>query len=197
MCIRDSGNGDPYFRYFGERSGPPGKGYYSYDVGAWHAISLSSELYFEHGSRREVNAQEAWLRADLKAHPTLCTVAYFHRPLFTSGVDGPTLEMKRLWVILDQAGVDLVLNGHDHDYERFLPQTPDGVADSVRGIEQIVTGTGGGVLRRMRSPLARNSAYVIHGHFGVLKLSLGPAEYRRAFIDTDGRVWDPGGRQCH
>lgn len=193
----DSGDGTPYFTYFGDRAGPRGKGYYSYDVGSWHAVSLNSELYFEHGSPAEAKAQEDWLRADLIAHPALCTVAYFHRPLFTSGVDRPTPVVKRLWSILHDNGVDLVLNGHDHDYERFLPQTPDGVADSARGIEQIVAGTGGGVLRRMRYPLARNSAFVVHGRFGVLKLTLGSGEYRRAFIDTDGRVWDPGGRQCH
>ena len=193
----DSGNGAPYFAYFGARAGPPGKGYYSYDFGDWHAISLDSELYFEHGSPAEVRAQEDWLRADLTGDRALCTVAYFHRPLFSSGIHGSTPEVQRLWRILYESGVDLVLNGHDHHYERFLPQTPDGVADSAKGIEQIIAGTGGGDLRQLRSPLAGNSAFQIHGHFGVLKLTLGVGEYRHAFIDTDGRVWDPGGRQCH
>ena len=193
----DSGNGAPYFEYFGARAGPKGKGYYSYDFAGWHVISLDSELYFEHGSPTEARGQEDWLRADLAAHYALCTVAYFHRPLFTSGTNGPTAQIQPLWRILYDSGVDLVLNGHDHDYERFLPQTPDGVADSTKGIEQIVAGTGGGDLRPLRSPLARNSVFQIHGRFGVLKLTLGPGEYRHAFIDTDGRVWDPGGRQCH
>jgi len=193
----DSGNGAPYFRYFGERAGPPGKGYYSYDVVGWHVISLDSELYFEHGSPSEVRAQEDWLRADLTAHRTLCTVAYFHRPLFSSGVHGSTPDVQRLWRILYESGVDLILNGHEHHYERFLPQTPDGVADSEKGIEQIIAGTGGGELRQLRSPLARNSVFQIHGHFGVLKLTLGAGEYRHAFLDTEGRVWDPGLRQCH
>ena len=93
--------------------------------------------------------------------------------------------------------MDLVLNGHDHDYERFLPQTPDGAADSVSGVEQIVAGTGGATLRRMEYPRVRNSAYVIYGRFGVLKLTLGTGRFRRAFLDTDGRVWDVGGGQCH
>jgi acid phosphatase type 7 len=193
----DSGSGAPYFAYFGNRAGPPGKGYYSYDVGDWHMISLNSELYFENGNPSEARAQEDWLRRDLLAHPVLCTVAYFHRPLFSSGTYGATLEVQSLWRILYDAGADLVLNGHEHDYERFLPQTPAGVLDSAKGIEQIITGTGGGQLRKMRTPFARNSVFQIHGHFGVLKLMLGSGEYSHAFIDTTGRVWDPGARKCH
>jgi len=91
----------------------------------------------------------------------------------------------------------LILNGHEHHYERFLPQTPAGVADSVTGIEEIISGTGGGELRKLRYTLAANSGYQIHGHFGVLKLTLGAGDYRHAFIDANGRVWDPGGRKCH
>jgi hypothetical protein len=193
----DSGSGAPYFAYFGNRAGPRGKGYYSYDVGDWHVISLNSELYFENGNPSEARAQEDWLRRDLLAHPVLCTVAYFHRPLFSSGTYGATLEVQSLWRILYDAGADLVLNGHEHDYERFLPQTPAGVLDSAKGIEQIITGTGGGQLRKMRTPFARNSVFQIHGHFGVLKLMLGSGEYSHAFIDTTGRVWDPGARKCH
>ncbi|HZD84396.1 MAG TPA: metallophosphoesterase, partial [Gemmatimonadaceae bacterium] len=193
----DTGNAKPYFDYFGARAGPPGKGYYSYDVGAWHVISLNSELYFERGSEAEAKAQEDWLRADLAAHPARCTMAYFHRPLFSSGTYGATPEVRALWDILYAGGADLILNGHEHHYERFLPQTPAGVADSVTGIEEIISGTGGGQLRKLRSPLAANPAYQIHGHFGILKLTLGAGDYRRAFIDANGRVWDPGGRRCH
>ena len=193
----DSGGGAPYFAYFGGRAGPPGKGYYSYDVGDWHVISLNSELYFEAGDSAQARAQEDWLRRDLTAHPVLCTFAYFHRPLFSSGTHGGTTEANGIWKILYDAGVDLVLNGHDHDYERFLPQTPLGVPDSTRGIEEIIAGTGGGELRKLRYPPARNSVFQIHGHFGVLKLMLGQGEYRHAFIDTTGRVWDPGARKCH
>ena len=93
--------------------------------------------------------------------------------------------------------MDLVLNGHEHAYERFLPQTPDSAADPVRGVEEIIAGTGGGALRAFRYPLARNSAAQIQGRFGVLKVMLGDGEYRHAFIDTEGRVWDAGGRKCH
>jgi acid phosphatase type 7 len=193
----DTGTGAPYFTYFGNRAGPPGKGYYSYDVGNWHAVSLNSELYFKGGDSAQAKAQEDWLRRDLAAHPALCTFAYFHRPLFSSGTYGATPESQSLWRILYENGVDLVLNGHEHHYERFLPQTPLGVPDSTRGIEEIIAGTGGGELRKLRSPLARNSVFQIHGHFGVLKLMLGPREYSHAFVDTSGRVWDPGARKCH
>ena len=193
----DSGSAEPYFSYFGQRAGPAGKGYYSYDVGSWHVVSLNSELYFEYGSPAEVQQQEDWLRRDLETHRTLCTLAYFHRPVFSSGKYGSTRATHPLWTILYEAGADLVLNGHEHDYERFLPQTPAGVADSAKGITQIVAGTGGADLRPVDYPLARNSAYQIHGRWGVLKLTLGAGEYRHAFLDTGGRVWDAGGGKCH
>jgi acid phosphatase type 7 len=193
----DSGSGAPYFTYFGNRAGPPGKGYYSYDVGDWHVISLNSELYFEAGDSAQARTQEDWLRRDLMDHRALCTFAYFHRPLFSSGTYGATRQVQNLWQILYDGGADLILNGHEHNYERFLPQTPLGVPDPERGIEEIVAGTGGGELRKLRNPPARNSVYGIHGHFGVLKLTLGSGEYRHAFIDTNGRVWDPGAGKCH
>jgi hypothetical protein len=193
----DSGSAAPYFSYFGERAGPAGKGYYSYEVGAWHVISLNSELYFESNDPAEGRSQEDWLRKDLAEHRALCTLAYFHRPLFSSGTYGPTPEVRALWQTLYDGGADLILNGHEHHYERFLPQTPSGVADSAKGIEQIIAGTGGGELRKLRYPLATNSVAQIHGHFGVLKLLLGANEYRHEFIDANGRVWDPGGRRCH
>jgi hypothetical protein len=193
----DSGSGAPYFAYFGARAGPPGKGYYSYDVGEWHAISLNSELYFERANPSQAKQQEDWLRRDLRDHPNLCTLAYFHRPLFSSGVHGDTPQVQPLWNIMYSGGVDLVLNGHEHHYERFRPQTTGGIADSVRGIEQIIVGTGGGALRGVRHTLSPNSVAEVHGRFGVLKLLLGAGEYRTAFIGTDGRVWDTGAGKCH
>ncbi|MDP9205494.1 MAG: metallophosphoesterase [Gemmatimonadota bacterium] len=193
----DSGSGAPYFAYFGQRAGPRGKGYYSYDIGEWHVVSLNSELYFERASASEARQQERWLRQDLTDHPALCTLAYFHRPLFSSGDYGATPQVRLLWNILYGGGVDIVLNGHEHHYERFLPQSPSGVADSIRGIEQIIVGTGGGQLRGVRSTLAPNSIVQVHGHFGVLKLTLGTGEYRDAFLGTDGLVWDTGAGNCH
>ena len=192
----DSGSGAPYFAYFGERAGPSGKGYYSYDFAGWHVISLNSELYYEAGSPAEVKEQEDWLRKDLRDHPSLCTVAYFHRPLFSSGTHGGSEEMRALWDIMYDGGVDVVLNGHEHHYERFNPQNPSGVADPKRGIEQIIAGTGGGDLRGVH-PTVGNSVFEVHGVFGLLKLSVGAREYRSAFIGTDGRVWDTGSGACH
>ncbi len=193
----DSGSGAPYFAYFGERAGPRGKGYYSYDVGEWHVISLNSELYFTRATPDEAKEQEDWLREDLSLHRNPCTLAYFHRPLFSSGVHGGTPEMLPLWQILSDGGADLILVGHDHHYERFLPQSPGAVVDSAKGIVQIIVGTGGARLRGERAQLARNSALRIRGRYGVLKLALGDGEYRHAFVDTDGRVWDSGGGRCH
>lgn len=193
----DSGSGAPYFGYFGGRAGPAGRGYYSYDVGSWHVISLNSEAYFAAGTHAQARAQEDWLRQDLAANHARCTMAYYHRPAFSSGKYGGIREVRPLWRILYEGGAELVLNGHEHHYERFLPQNTAGVADSVNGVEEIIVGTGGGELRGVRYPLAANSVVEIHGHFGVLKLSLGSDEYRFAFLDTAGRVWDTGGRKCH
>jgi hypothetical protein len=193
----DSGTGAPYFSYFGARAGPSGKGYYSYDVGEWHVVSLNSELYFERAKPSQAKQQEDWLRKDLQDHPSLCTLAYFHRPLFSSGVYGSTPQVQPLWNILYAGGVDLVLNGHEHHYERFAPQTTGGIADSVTGIEQIIVGTGGGNLRGVRETPALNSVVRVYGHFGILKLTLGTGEYRTAFLGTDGRVWDAGAGKCH
>ena len=194
----DSGSADPYFAYFGGRAGPSGKGYYSYDFGGWHLISLNSELYFGPGAdSAAATAQENWLRRDLASHPVLCTLAYFHRPLFSSGIYGATPQVRALWQILFDGGADLVLNGHEHHYERFLPQTPSGAVDAAKGIEEIISGTGGGALRAVREPFAANSVTRIHGRFGVLKLMLGSGKYSSAFIDTDGRVWDPAEGKCH
>lgn len=192
----------PTYRYFGDRIGPSGKGYYSYDVGDWHAIVLNSELAVE-GTGTEKQAQLAWLRQDIADHRQLCTMSYFHKPLFTSSYRQGVVEMRAIWTILYDAGVDLILSGHDHHYERFGPQNPAGVTDSVKGIEQIIVGTGGATLRGFRSRfgLSRepegNSIVQIQGHFGVLLLTLGSTGYRTAFLDIEGRVWDRSGRECH
>ena len=124
-------------------------------------------------------------------------MAYWHHPRFSSGWHGTDPRLGAFWRILDAGGVDLILNGHDHDYERFLPQTPDGVADSVKGITEIIVGTGGGDLRGYQRAIAPHSAMRIQGHFGVLKLTLGAAEWRSAFLDVDGRLWDQTGGACH
>jgi len=188
----------PYFTYFGDRAGEPGKGYYAYDIGEWRAIVLNTEILLMASSRgADMPDQEQWLREELEDQPTKCTVAYFHRPLWASGTHGGHAEMRGVYQVLHEAGVELVLAGHEHHYERFAPMTAAGVVDTVGGITQIIIGTGGAELRGLRTPLAANSLYQIQGHHGVLKLTLGAGAWRSAFIDARGRVWDRSGGSCH
>ena len=193
-----SGGATPYYEYFGSRAGSPKTGYYSYDIGTWHAIVLNSEIVVNAGEFTEVErtAQEVWLKQDLGSHHQRCTVAYWHHPRFSSGWHGSDSRLGPIWRILFDGGADLILNGHDHNYERFLPQTPEGVVDSAGGMTEMIVGTGGGDLRGF-STLARNSASRVQGHFGVLKLTLGGAEWRSAFLDTSGRIYDQVGGKCH
>src|SRR6059058_1114760 len=127
-----------YFGYFGAAAGESGKGYYSFNLGAWHIIALNSDLPMDAGS-----TQEQWLRADLAAHPAACTLAYWHHPLFSSSTVAVLGAARATWQDLYDAGAELVLNGHHHDYERFAPQNPAGEVDQVHGIQEIVAGTGG------------------------------------------------------
>jgi hypothetical protein len=188
----------PYYQYFKSHAGSSSKGYYSYDVGAWHAIVLNSELVVNAGfSNAERKAQEGWLAQDLKDHQQQCTVAYWHQPRFSSGWHGGDTRLGTFWRLLYDGGADLILNGHDHDYERFLPQTPEGIADSAKGLTEIVVGTGGGDLRGYGKTVVSHSAARIQGHYGVLKLTLGKAEWRSAFLDVNGRLWDQTGGKCH
>src|SRR6202161_1210487 len=138
-----SGGATPYFNYFGAVAGAPAKGFYSYAVGTWHIVVLNSECA-EVGGCQPGSVEEKWLREDLKSHPAACTLAYFHKPLFSSGAKhGNDPEMKPVWQILYAAGADIVIGGHDHDYERFAPQDPDGHLDPKRGLVEFVVGTGG------------------------------------------------------
>ena len=194
-----SGGAAAYYRYFGSRAGPDRKGYYGYDIGAWHAIVLNSQIVVDSGAftDAERTAQEAWLRQELGTHHQKCMVAYWHHPRFSSGWHGTDVRLGPIWRILYDGGVDLILNGHDHDYERFLPQTPEQTLDTTRGIVEIIVGTGGGVLRGFQSTLAPHSAFRVQGHYGVLMLTLGGAEWRSAFLDTNGRIYDQAAGRCH
>ncbi|HEX6574934.1 MAG TPA: metallophosphoesterase [Gemmatimonadaceae bacterium] len=191
-----SSRGAAYYRYFGERAGPPSKGFYSYDIGDWHAVVLNSEIPIFY-SRLDRARQEQWLIKDLRSSNKLCTVAYFHRPRFSSGAHGSSPAMQGLWKILAEHGVDLVLNGHDHHYERFLPMNAAGVLDTLNGMEQIIAGTGGGGMTGIRKNVAKNSEVQIQGHWGILIVTLGNGDYRTSFLDVNRRVWDPSGRKCH
>ena len=187
----------PYFDYFGSAAGDSKTGYYSYELGAWHIIVLNSEckdvLGCESGS-----PQETWLRADLALHPTACTLAYWHKPLFSSGgAHGDELTVKPLWQALYAANADVIIGGHDHDYERFAPQGPDGTADPKRGIREFVVGTGG-KNHRPFGPPKPNSELRDASAFGVLKLTLKPNAYDWQFIPEAGKNFtDSGGGACH
>ena len=141
----DSGSGAPYFTYFGERAGRRGKGYYSYDFGGWHLISLNSELFFGPGAdQSEATAQRNGCDRISPIIECSARSPIFTSRFFTSAVGSPTSAGERYWLkILYDGRADLDLNGHEHHYERFLPQTPSGVADAANGIEEIITGTGG------------------------------------------------------
>lgn len=191
-----SRRGAAYYRYFGDRAGIPFKGYYSFELGDWHAIALNSEIVAL-GTDSERKQQEDWLRNDLRSNSRMCTLAFFHRPAFSSGAHGPSAVMREIWKILADAGVDLVLNGHDHHYERFVPLNSSGAPDTLSGMVEIIAGTGGGALTTGRSRPLPTSAMRVRGHWGILLLSLSPSEYRTAFLDVDGRVWDSNGRKCH
>jgi hypothetical protein len=180
----------PYFEYFGQLAeGPTGQGYYSFEVGDWHAVALNSNIPVSPGS-----AQATWLRSDLSTSSARCTLAYWHHPLFTSGPDGDTQSMRDLWRILYEAGADVVLNAHEHMYERFAPQDPDGRPDPARGIRQFIAGTGGAFLYQPVR-LHPNSERRI-STFGVLKMTLWSDRYQWEFIPVAGES-DSGSGTCH
>ena len=187
----------PYFDYFGPAAGDPKTGYYSYDLGSWHVIVLNSECK-DVGGCDAGSPQEKWLRGDLASHPVACTLAYWHKPLFSSGsAHGNDLTVRSLWDALYAANADVVINGHDHDYERFAPQTPDGAPDSVRGIREFVVGTGG-KNHRPFGEVKPNSEVRDATAFGVLKLTLRANGYDWQFIPEEGKTFtDSGSGACH
>jgi hypothetical protein len=184
-----------YFRYFGVAAGDRTKGYYSFDLGTWHLVALNSNCAAV-GGCGSGSPQERWLRVDLEAHPALCTLAYWHHPRFSSGERGSDPAYRAFWHALYDAGADVVLVGHDHDYERFAPQDADGRLDRTRGIREFVVGTGGKGLRGFPS-VAPNSEVRDASSFGVLELVLGSDAYAWRFRATDRSVTDSGSTRCH
>ncbi|MFI5126212.1 MAG: metallophosphoesterase family protein, partial [Candidatus Acidiferrales bacterium] len=165
-----STGGTPYFDYFGAAAGDPKRGYYSYDLGAWHIIALNGECK-DVGGCQAGSSEEQWLRQDLQSHSAACTLAYWHEPRFSSGAaHGNDADFIAFWQDLYNARATIVLNGHDHDYERFAPQDPDGKADPARGIREFVVGTGGNHERTFAASPDPNSEVRMTGMFGVLKL---------------------------
>jgi len=182
-----------YYNYFGALAGPASRGYYSYDLGAWHIVSLNSNVSMSAGS-----AQEVWLRADLAASTKTCTIAYWHHPRFSSGSNhGSSTQSAGVWQALYDAGAEIVISGHDHEYERFAPQTPGAAADPARGIREFIVGTGGAGLYSFATPLP-NSEVRDNTSFGVLQLTLKPDGYGWRFIPAQGgRFTDSGSGRCH
>jgi acid phosphatase type 7 len=193
-----------YFGYFGDAASPtePGcrvncKGYYSYDLGAWHIIALNSMCENVDGCGAS-STMVTWLKGDLAAHPSSCTLAYWHHPVFSSGsAHGNDPKMIPSWDALYVGGADVVLSGHDHDYERFAPQTSSGVADPARGIREFVVGTGGRSLRAFGT-IRANSEVRNSDTYGVLKLTLHTSSYEWQFVPEAGKTFsDSGSGSCH
>jgi PKD repeat protein len=194
----DAGSATPTHDYFASGAGPRGKGYYSFDVGDWHIIVLNDNadfVPFAAGS-----AQDTWLQADLAANTKMCTLAIFHQPMFfSSNTAGWTVRSSRkiIWERLYAAGADIVLNGHQHHYERFAPQAPTGVRDDARGIRQWVVGTGGESKGLPTVAIAANSE-VLAAPYGILKLTLNADSYSWQFIPIAGETFtDSGTGSCH
>jgi Calcineurin-like phosphoesterase len=194
--------GDPggYFAYFGAAAGEPGKGYYSYDLGEWHIIVLNTNDHCVAVACAAGSPQEQWLRADLQAHPAYCTLAIWHDPLFSSGrTHGSSRYVRPFWAALYEYGADLTVNAHEHNYERFGPQTPDGLLDVQYGIREFVAGTGGESHHRAPIPFLAHSEKADDATYGVLKLTLHPTGYDWEFLpgEKGPDFHDSGSGSCH
>jgi hypothetical protein len=184
-----------YFGYWGSIAGDPARGYYSYDLGAWHVISLNSNCAFIGGCGAG-SAQEKWLRADLAAHPSRCTLAYWHHPRFSGGIVGSSSMMQPIWQDLVAFKADLVLVAHAHNYQRFAPMTAAGDLSAARGIREFVVGTGG--RSHHTAGPAANLQLSNDTTFGVLKLTLNASSYAWQFVPVAGATFtDSGSAACH
>ena len=185
-----------YFDYFGKAAGEPDEGYYSYDLGKWHIVVLNS-MCEKVGGCGASSPMLSWLKQDLAANPNKCTLAYWHHALFSSGPHGNQTKMRAAWDALYAADADVVVNGHDHDYERFAPQDPNGGADPKRGIREFVVGTGGFSHYAFEN-IKPNSQARNADTYGVLRLTLNPTSYDWEFVPVAGKTFtDSGSDNCH
>ena len=192
-------NAAGYYGYFGAAAGDPTKGYYSFNLGAWHLIALNTNCSYAGGLNGcfAGSPQEVWLRADLAAHPNQCVLAFFHHPLYSSGKEGNYWRAHDLVQALIDYHASLIVNGHDHSYERFAPIDANGNLDPVNGIPEIVAGTGGKDHSNLVSRLP-NSLVFDDSTFGVLRLVLHPKGYDFQFIPVSGGTFtDSGSDTCH
>lgn len=181
-----------YLGYFGTRAAPDGKTWYSYDLGTWHVVVLDSDCSSVGGCGPD-SEQGRWLAADLRASSAQCTVAIWHQPRFSSGEHGNDPSVAPFWRALYDAGAELVINGHDHDYERFAPQDPAGNADPARGIREFVVGTGGRSHYGLLDVKDPNYEAGNATDFGVLRIRLAETSYSWEFVAVNGAVLDSGG----
>jgi hypothetical protein len=193
----DTTNAAPYYAYFGAAAGDPAKGWYSYDIGTgWHVVVLNSNCAFVGGCAAG-SPQHQWLLADLAASTRPCTVAMWHHPRYSSGVYGPDGSTAAFWQALYEDGAELVLNGHEHDYERFAMQDPQGRLDPTYGLRQFVVGTGGSALRTFGTVAPHSEVRSVTAH-GVLRLTLQDGSYDWQFLPVPGATLDDAGTgSCH
>jgi hypothetical protein len=177
------------------RAGVRGRGWYSYNVGSWHLVALNSNCDWV--SCRGNSPQLRWLRNDLSDSADRCVLAYMHHPHFSSGLFEERGDTRALWKALYRGRADVVLNGHDHIYERFAPQRPSGIVDHQKGITQFTVGTGGYFLFPIIEPRIANSQFAYNGAFGVLFMRLGLKQYGWTFQNVEGTPIDHGKRACH
>jgi acid phosphatase type 7 len=193
-------NAQGYWDFFGERGGPYDRYYYSYDLGPWHVVVLNSDCWRVDGCEPD-DPQAEWLRRDLQQHPNLCTLAYWHRPPFSSGRYGDPKDTERvrpLWRVLYEEGTDVLLTGHEHSYERFAPMNAEGERDDARGVHLFVVGTGGGNLRDFENDPLPTTEVRQDDTWGVLKLTLKPTGYDWTFLPVAGKTFtDSGSATCH
>jgi hypothetical protein len=193
-CTASNSGAAGYFEYYGSAAGTAGQGYYSFDIGAWHLIALNSNCS-DAGGCGTSSAQYKWLQSDLTAHPNQCTLAFWHIPLYSSGGRASS-NSQPFWNLLYAYHADVVLNGHDHIYERFAQQDPSGLADP-NGIREFIVGTGGSDHTTITS-IAANSELRNTNTYGVLELTLHAASYDWQFVPEAGKTFtDSGSNGCH
>jgi calcineurin-like phosphoesterase family protein len=180
---------NPYFDYFGDLAGDRGLGYYAFTAGPWRVVALNSEIPFGPGS-----GQLTWLRTELSTTRAQCTLVYWHRGLFSSGPDGNQADTRILWTTLIEFGADLVLNGHDHEYERFAPQDADGKPSNT-GIREFIVGTGGA---HLYTPVSvQPNSQVRASTYGIFVLTLSNNAYAWDFAAAGSSFRDTGSDACH
>ncbi len=183
-----------YYDEFGSRAGPDRRGWYAFNLGRWRAYSLNSNCIGDGVGCGASSPQVRWLAADLTAHPHACVLAFWHHPRFSSGLHGDSPELGPIWATLQRAKADLVLEGHDHDFERFARRTSDGRVDPA-GVASFVVGTGG----KSTYPVLRRepgSKKVVQFRFGVLELALAAGGWSWQYRTAEGRVRDAGSTRC-